>query len=144
MTIAAEEVPVSAMPRRTAGALVREAREGIGRALRTADPQERYAESHLAALRTASAVLAVRAHPVPLKSRGRRGSLSVWTLLARVAPEHAEWAECFAAGAALRASAETGRPGAVTQRQSDDLLRDAERFLGIVDEALHRPWILSA
>jgi len=143
MTVVGDHVatiPDRAMPRRMAGELVREARSALAQARVAASASECYAAAHLAALRTASAVLAVRAHPVTRGPRTRRGSLSVWTLLARVAPEHGEWAAVFAAGASLRAAAEAGVRGAVSQRQADDLLRDAERFLLLVDEELHRPW----
>src|SRR5690606_34012658 len=92
-----------------------------------------YATAHLAALRAAAAVLAARARPVP----GRRGRpTSVWALLAKVAPELAEWAEFFAAGAAKRAAAEAGIRNAVTTREADDLLRDAGRFLVVVESTL--------
>ena len=57
-------------------------------------------------------------------------------LLAEVAPELAEWATFFAAGAAKRAAAEAGSTRAVTEREADDLLRDADRFLGVVEHAL--------
>ena len=74
----------------------------------------RYATAHLAALRAAAAVLAVRAQPAP----GRRSRMtSVWALLTRVAPELEEWAVFFAAGAAKRAAAEAGISRAVTARR---------------------------
>jgi hypothetical protein len=57
-------------------------------------------------------------------------------LLAEVAPELAEWASFFAAGAAKRAAAEAGSTRAVTEREADDLVRDADRFLAVVEQAL--------
>jgi hypothetical protein len=63
----------------------------------------------------------------------------VWNVLAAVAPELAEWAGFFAAGAGKRAAAEAGIPGAVTARESDDLLRDADAFLGLVCAVLGLP-----
>ena len=57
-------------------------------------------------------------------------------LLAEVAPEFAEWASFFAAGASKRAAAEAGSRRAVTEREADDLVRDADRFLALVEEAL--------
>jgi hypothetical protein len=57
-------------------------------------------------------------------------------LLAEVAPELGEWAAFFAAGAAKRAAAEAGSRRAVTEREADDLVRDADRFLALVEEAL--------
>ena len=55
---------------------------------------------------------------------------NAWVLLAEVAPEFAEWAAFFSAGAAKRAAAEAGSRRAVTEREADDLVRDADRFLG--------------
>jgi hypothetical protein len=60
----------------------------------------------------------------------------VWEVLPQVAPEFAEWADFFAAGARKRASAEAGIP-CVTAREADDLIRDAERFLLQVAETLN-------
>ena len=57
-------------------------------------------------------------------------------LLAEVAPEFGEWAAFFAAGASKRAAAESGSHRAVTEREADDLVRDADRFLGLVEESL--------
>jgi hypothetical protein len=48
-----------------------------------------------------------------------------------------EWASFFAAGASKRAAAEAGLP-VVTAREADDLLRDAERFLALVEDLLYR------
>lgn len=48
----------------------------------------------------------------------------------------AEWAAFFAAGAGKRAAAEAGLPRAVSAREADDLLRDAETFLSLAEEAL--------
>jgi hypothetical protein len=97
------------------------------------DPETRYAHAHLAALRAAAAVLAARAQP-----RGRRSSRvrSAWVLLAEVAPELAEWAAFFAAGAGKRAAAEAGLRGVVSEREADDLLRDVETFLALVARIL--------
>jgi hypothetical protein len=57
-------------------------------------------------------------------------------LLAEVAPELGEWATFFAAGAAKRAAAEAGSTRAVSEREADDLVRDADRFLGVVESSL--------
>lgn len=99
----------------------------------------RFAHAHLAALRAAAAVLAARARP-----RSRRGARlrSAWVLLAEVAPELGEWAGFFAAGAGKRAAAEAGVRGAVTDREADDLVREAETFLALVARTLgvvHQP-----
>jgi hypothetical protein len=110
------------------------ARRGLAEAELARTSAERYAAAHLAALRAAAAVLAARARPASAARRGR--PLSAWTLLAGVAPEMGEWAEFFAAGARKRALAEAGLPGSVTTREADDLLRDAETFLAVVETKL--------
>ena len=94
---------------------------------------ERYAAAHLAALRAAAAVLAARARP---HDRSGRRPRNAWALLARVAPELGEWATFFAAGARKRAAAEAGLPDAVTEREADDLVRDAQRFLELCESSL--------
>ena len=97
----------------------------------------RYAHAHVSALRATAALLAARAHPTvgPAK-RGRAPQKNAWVLLAEVAPEFREWATFFAAGAAKRAAAEAGSTRAVTEREADDLVRDADRFLGLVEQSL--------
>jgi hypothetical protein len=65
--------------------------------------------------------------------RPRRGSTrNVWHLLAVVAPELAEWAAFFASCSDIRAAAEAGIARLVGQRDADDLLRQAEQFVGLV------------
>ena len=46
---------------------------------------------------------------------------------------------CAAAGAAKRAAAEAGLPSAVTPREADDLVRDVEAFLAMVEGSLGLP-----
>lgn len=117
---------------------LRRARDGlVGAATATTAP-ERFVAAHLSALRAASAVLAARARPAGGSSR-RQPPRSVWSLLPTVAPELGEWAAFFAAGAGRRAAAEAGVPGAVSARDADDLLRDAEVFLALVETSLGRP-----
>lgn len=107
------------------------ARHDLAAAMVTTVPTERYAAAHRSALRTAAAVLAVRTKPTATK-RPR----SVWVLLPQVAPELTEWATFFAAGAGKRAAAEAGLTRAVTPREADDLLRDAQTFLALVEMTL--------
>jgi hypothetical protein len=104
-------------------------------AMTTPEVPMRYACAHVAALRATAALLAARATPAPAPRRGRQ-QRNTWVLLAEVAPELAEWASFFAAGAAKRAAAESGSRRAVTEREADDLVRDADRFLGLVEESL--------
>jgi hypothetical protein len=96
---------------------------------------ERYVAAHLAALRSAAAVLAARGRPT---SRG--GPRSVWEILPRIAPELTEWAAFFAATASRRAAIEAGRGDAIGPRDADDLLRDAETFHHVVESVLGLPF----
>jgi len=114
--------------------LLTAARRGLTEAMLESRPGERYAAAHLAALRGAAAVLAARTRPTP----SRRGPRSAWDLLAQAAPELTEWATFFAAGAGKRSAAEAGI-GVVNSREADDLLRDAETFLALVDTTLGMP-----
>jgi SAV_6107-like HEPN len=98
------------------------------------DVPTRYACAHVAALRAAAALLAARARPA--SATRRRPQKNAWVLLTEVAPELGEWAGFFAAGAAKRAAAEAGSTRAVTEREADDLVRDADRFLAVVEGAL--------
>jgi len=110
------------------------AAESLSEAIAATEVPTRYACAHVAALRTAAALLAARARPV----RRSRGPVqkNAWVLLAEVAPELAEWATFFAAGAAKRAAAEAGSRRAVTEREADDLIREADRFLAVVESRL--------
>lgn len=121
-----------ALPATTYSYLARSA-ESLSEAISAGDVPSRYACAHVAALRAAAALLAARAQPAPAR---RRPQKNAWVLLAEVAPELAEWAQFFSAGAAKRAAAEAGSTRAVTEREADDLVRDADRFLGIVEQAL--------
>ncbi|HEY0717505.1 MAG TPA: SAV_6107 family HEPN domain-containing protein [Streptosporangiaceae bacterium] len=94
----------------------------------------RYVNAHLAALRAAAAVVAARGEP-PTGGRRRRPR-SVWELLPQVEPTLAEWAAFFAAGASKRAAAEAGLSRAIASHEADDLVRDAEIFVAVVETAL--------
>lgn len=115
--------------------LLVQAQRTLLQAGRTEDPLERYATAHLAALRTVAAVLAVRGRPEK-NPRRRKAIRSAWEVLPEVAPELAEWAVYFAAGARRRAAAEAGITGAATARDADDLIRNTALFLRIVQRLL--------
>jgi hypothetical protein len=99
----------------------------LGESAVAREPGDRFVAAHLAALRVAAAVLAVRGRPP--RRRGAARSLSAWVLLPQVAPELAEWSRLFAEAAPRRAAVETGRPGAVTAAQAERHRRDAAAFL---------------
>lgn len=133
MTLVIEHPTAS---RSGAGDLLAAAGHCLAAATSATRPVDRYASAHLAALRGAAAVLAVRAQPLAPR---RRKPASAWDLLVRVAPELGEWAAFFAAGAAKRAAAEAGLTGAVTAREADDLMRDAATFVALVAAMLDVP-----
>ncbi len=107
--------------------------ESLREAITCTDVPQRYALAHVAALRATAAVLAARAQPLPA---ARRRQKNAWVLLTEVAPEFTEWATFFSAGAQKRAAAEAGSRRAVTEREADDLVRDADRFLALVETSL--------
>ena len=123
------------LPATTHSYLARAA-ESLHDAVAAPDVPTRYACAHVAALRAAAGLLAARARPASSSGGRRRPQKNAWVLLAEVAPELTEWATFFAAGAAKRAAAEAGSTRAVTEREADDLVRDADRFLAVVEQAL--------
>ena len=119
----------------TTAVYLERAAASLSEAITSTDAGLRYAHAHVAALRATAALLAARATPTPGR-RGRAVQRNAWVLLAQVAPEFAEWAVFFSAGAAKRAAAEAGSARAVTEREADDLVREADRYLGLVEESL--------
>ncbi|CAL9399797.1 hypothetical protein SUDANB58_01422 [Streptomyces sp. enrichment culture] len=116
--------------------LLAQARAGLEEAAALEIPNERYATAHLAALRTAAAVLAARGRPESTP-RARARIRSAWDVLPEIAPELTEWSALFASGAARRARAEAGIEGAAGSRDADDLIRDVSMFLRLVERMLH-------
>ncbi|MER7484711.1 SAV_6107 family HEPN domain-containing protein [Streptomyces sp. NPDC126497] len=115
--------------------LLAQARAGLDEAAVLDTPNERYATAHLAALRTAAAVLAARGRP-EASPRARARIRSAWDVLPEIAPELAEWSALFASGARRRARAEAGIEGAASGRDADDLIRDVRMFLRLVERML--------
>lgn len=109
--------------------LLRRAYAVLDEARGAASADERFCLAQLAALRTAAAVLAVRARP----ARTRRRLVNVWELLDTLAPEYHDWAMLFAAAAPVRAAVEAGALRGVEARQADDQVRSAEQFLALVE-----------
>ncbi|KPI12481.1 hypothetical protein OK074_2560 [Actinobacteria bacterium OK074] len=115
--------------------LLAQARAGLDEAPLLDTPNEQYATAHLAALRTAAAVLAARGRPEP-PTRRRPRIRSAWEVLPEIAPELTEWSALFASGAERRARAEAGIRGAASRRDADDLIRDVAMFLRLVERML--------
>ena len=107
--------------------------ESLREAITSSDVPQRYALAHVSALRATAALLAARAQPMPV---ARRRQKNAWVLLTEVAPEFNEWAVFFSSGAQKRSAAEAGSRRAVTEREADDLVRDADRFLALVETSL--------
>lgn len=95
----------------------------IAAAHATTDVAERFVHAHLAALRAAAAVVALRGRP-----GARRGSRSVWELVEQAEPSLAGWSVYFAGGARARAAIDAGRFDAVDASRADELVRCAEDF----------------
>ncbi|MDT0346533.1 SAV_6107 family HEPN domain-containing protein [Streptomyces litchfieldiae] len=123
--------------------LLAQAERGLDEAAALADPGESYVAAHLAALRAAAAVLAVRGRP-ETSARARRRIRSVWEVLPEIAPELAEWSVLFAASADRRARIEAGIRGVAGRGDADDLRRAAGFFLRLVEEMLLRQPVLRA
>lgn len=126
-TRAEAPAPPPPPPSRTVVQLLGAARDELRAAQAEDEPAERFRSAHLGALRAAAAVLALRA-------RSKRSSrpTDAWTLLASVAPEYGEWAAFFAAHSATRSAVEAGVRGRVSQRDADDMVRQADLFLALV------------
>ncbi|OLF08648.1 hypothetical protein BLA60_21720 [Actinophytocola xinjiangensis] len=124
--------PLSTVPE-PALTLLSQAQRGLADAEVDRDAAQRFATSYLAALRAAAALLALRGRP----HRANARPMSVWTLLASVAPEMREWAAFFASCSATRASVQAGITRAVTDRSADDLVRQAGQFVELVERAVH-------
>ncbi|KAB2343130.1 hypothetical protein F8566_36180 [Actinomadura rudentiformis] len=123
-------------PAHTAVGQLQAARMGLAEAAEATSAAVRYVCAHLAALRAAAAVLASKE---PLETHRRGRPRSVWVLLPEADPALREWAAFFAAGADKRAAAEAGLPRAVTPREADELLHDAEIFVSLVEDSLGIP-----
>lgn len=112
--------------------LLERSRATLEAACRTSDASERYLDAHLGALRAAAALVAARTTPSP-RSRPR----SVWQVLPTLAPDLGEWATFFAGTSSRRSVIDRG--GWLSPREADDLLRQAEMFLEIVQDQLGIP-----
>jgi hypothetical protein len=87
------------------------------------DPADRFLHAHLAALRSAAAVVELRGRPGP-----RSGARTVWEMLAKVEPPLAAWSVYFASGARLRAAVDAGHGEQVADSRAAELVACAEDF----------------
>lgn len=86
------------------------------------DPADALVHAHLAAVRAGAALLAARGRPGP-RSRAR----TVWDMVARMAPELADYTAFFAANAPYRHAAEARRVQ-VSPERVEQALTVAEQF----------------
>ena len=113
-------------------AFLKAARRELEAGRRDTSAANRYLAAHLAALRAAAAVLAARRDPGVRRKRPR----NVWKALPEVEPAFSGWAAHFTAGAAKRRAAEARLPRAVSRREANRLLRDAETFVSCAENAI--------
>ncbi|WP_157930492.1 SAV_6107 family HEPN domain-containing protein [Glycomyces xiaoerkulensis] len=125
-------IPADQLPDRSPLQLLASARADLDDAAEQARPGQRYAEAHMAALRVAAAVLAVRAGDVAMSRRRPGRPSSTWELLRGAAPELEEWASHFARTARKRVLAQAGIPDIVTGEEADAIVADSRRFLDVV------------
>ena len=92
------------------------------------------AERYLAAYRSAEQVALALVSVAP---RGRSRQ-PLWSLLTRVAPEFGEWADFFGAMGPRALAVEAGATALVSERDADDLARDAQQFLVLATTWLRR------
>ncbi|WP_052851838.1 SAV_6107 family HEPN domain-containing protein [Streptomyces avicenniae] len=133
-------IDVHALPRKApvpaaAHDLLTQAERRLDEAAVLTDPGEAYVAAHLAALRAAAALIAVRGRPGSTE-RARRRIRSVWEVLPEIAPELAEWSVLFAGSADRRARIDAGVRGVAGRQDADELRRAAGFFVRLVDEAL--------
>jgi len=102
-----------------------EARQAIIEAELVESAADRYLAAHRAAQRVAAVALAAHAGA---RARVRSGPVDPWTLLAQVAPDCGEWAAYFSATQAKRWAVAAGARAIVSEREADDLVRDAANF----------------
>jgi HEPN domain-containing protein len=121
------------MPR-SALSLLTQAAQALADAKRQLAAGDRYAGAYLTALRAAAAVVAVRGRP----DGRRRRPMSVWALLAVLAPDLREWASFFAACSRTRVAVEAGVVGLVSDRDADDLVRQAGQFVELAEREVRR------
>lgn len=97
-------------------------------------PGVRYLAAHSAAQDVLAVLLSTRSPRI----RALPGPVNGWHLLARVAPEYAEWAAWFAALQPKRQAVLAGAVNLVTEREADDLLRGVMTFCDEVERRIER------
>lgn len=120
--------------------LVAQADVHLAEAFVAATSADRFRDAHLAALRSAAAVLAAQSVHPGTGRRRRRGPRNVWTDLPDAAPDLAAWATYFAGTASKREAVEAGITAAVDAAEANDLLGHVESFRGLIGDQLGLPY----
>lgn len=114
----------------------------VAAALRAAEdagsPAERYLLAHAAALRIAAEIMSGRPRARGVLRTIDGAPRNVWAVLPHLAPELGEWSEYFAALEPKRRTVAAGASALVSDREADDLVRDAYAFREAAD--LGRRW----
>lgn len=113
--------------------LLRRAGLELDAAAASDDPQMTFLHAHMAAIRAASAVLALTVATAPAR---RRRVLSVWEQLADAGSEWVPWAAQFAAAAPMRAAIEAGRVASLPEHVAAEALDAAGAFADEVGAAI--------
>lgn len=95
-----------------------------------ARPADRYLAAYQAAEQTALTLVS----GLP----GVGSPQTLWARLARIAPDLAEWAGFFIAIRPRALAVQAGATALISERDADDLAREAHRFLGLVSAWLGR------
>jgi HEPN superfamily protein len=114
--------------------LIQSARQRLAAGEHDTSPVGRYIAAHLAALRAAAALVAARPEGGILRRRKR--PRNVWEQLPKAEPALSQWAAHFAAVAGTRGAVVSRRTRAVSRRQANRLLSDAEAFVSLAEDAL--------
>lgn len=114
---------------------VRHARTLLIEALLCDERHERYRQAHRAAVLAAAAAVLGRTGRRP--GAGAGGVPEFWALVARTVPALGEWAAYFTAVGRRCERLGPGRP-LVSEREADDLVREADLFCEAVVECLRR------
>ena len=95
------------------------------------EPSERYLLAH-------TAIFAIAASALVGAPRGLVRRRPIWEVLPRVMPELSEWASYFEAIDPKRRVVAAGASALVSEREADDLVRDARAFARAVETGRRR------
>jgi SAV_6107-like HEPN len=115
--------------------LLQSARHELATAKCATTTASKYAAAYLAALYAAAALVAARSEPRVAGSRKRPSN--VWELLPTVESAFSGWAAYFTDHTHYRATGRGEHFYAISSREANKLLDDAEAFVALAEDALH-------